>query len=246
VLLGLKANQVSFYPLMVAKSAEAKMRATMGLPEPGRVRDYYQRYLARLRPTFSPQSCWCFSKSKAAIDEYIVDADDYVGVGSGAFSYLDGTMYATTFSLNTYVERVAHGLTGVTGRRPLSRLEQMKNTFLTRLFGLELKKAWVEARWGDRFEAELWYALTAMKWLGALTEDDDAWRLTDRGMYYWVLMMSEFFESVNAFRETMRAHIKAELDEPELRVSGLPAPGSRLPERRATFPLPATPGRGSG
>ena len=69
---------------------------------------------------------------------------------------------------------------------------------------------------------------------GALTEDDEAWRLTDRGMYYWVLMMSEFFESVNRFRETMRARIRAELDEPDLRGRGLQpvagdAPAAPLP-----------------
>jgi hypothetical protein len=32
-------------------------------------------------------------------------------------------------------------------------------------------------------------------------------------MYYWVLMMSGFFESVNAFREQMRLRIKAELED---------------------------------
>ena len=37
-------------------------------------------------------------------------------------------------------------------------------------------------------------------------------RLTHRGMYCWVLMMAEFFNSVNAVREQMREHIRAELD----------------------------------
>jgi hypothetical protein len=104
--------------------------------------------------------------------------------------------------------------------RAYSLTDQVKNTFLNRLFGLELSKAWVAERWGGEFEARLWYALDAMKAVGALTEDDVAWRLTDRGMYYWVLMMSEFFESVNRFRETMRARIRAELEEPELGHGG--------------------------
>ena len=220
VLLGLRANQVSFYPLMTAHSAEARIRSSMGEPGPSRVREYYERYLARLRPTFEPQSCWCFSRSKAAIDEYVVDADHYVGVGSGAFSYLDGTLYATTFSLDHYVDRVGRGLTGVTGRRAFPVSDQIKNAFLTGLFGLELRRDRVAARWGDRFGSELWWALDAMKALGALTEDDDAWRLTDRGMYYWVLMMSEFYETVNRFREAMRSRIRSELDEPELRHGG--------------------------
>jgi coproporphyrinogen III oxidase-like Fe-S oxidoreductase len=220
VLLGLRANQVSFYPLMTAPEAATRIRATMGAAGPNRIREHYERYLSRLRPAFEPQSCWCFSRTRAAIDEYVVAADHYVGIGSGAFSYLDGTLYATTFSLSDYRDRVGRGLTGITGTRPFSISDQVRNAFLNGLFGLELPKARIAARWDGRFERELWWALDGMKALGALTEDDVAWRLTDRGMYYWVLMMAEFFGSVNRFRETMRAQVRAELDEPDLRHGG--------------------------
>ncbi len=211
VLLALRANQVSFYPLMSAPSTEAKLLATVGTPTPRNLRADYQRYLDRLRPTFTPQSGWCFARSAGAIDEYIIDSDHYVGVGSGAFSYVNGTLYSTTFSLEGYADRVERGLTGITARRPLTPSEQMKNVFLTRLFSLELEKAWVRQRYGERFERELGFALWAMKRLGALEEDERSWRLTDVGMYYWVRMMSQFYESVNAFRDAMRRQIGAEL-----------------------------------
>jgi len=48
--------------------------------------------------------------------------------------------------------------------------------------------------------------------IGATRHDADAIRLTRRGLYCWVLMMAEFFNSVNAVREQMRDHIRAELD----------------------------------
>jgi len=51
-----------------------------------------------------------------------------------------------------------------------------------------------------------------MRAVGATRHDADALRLTRRGMYCWVLMMSEFFNSVNDVREHMREHIRAELD----------------------------------
>lgn len=213
IVLGLKANQVSLYPLMTSKSTTLKMTQTMGLPAPGRVRANYDTILAKLRPAFAPQSGWCFSRGAGALDEYIVEAEDYVGLGSGAFSYVDGTMYATTFSIHSYIERIDRGLTGITGLRPLSPSEQMKQTFLMRLFGLKLDKAWVRERYGARFERELWPTLTAFKVIGDVVEDDGGWRLTDRGMFHWVLMMSAFFESVNAFREQMRLRIKAELED---------------------------------
>lgn len=213
IVQGLKANQVSLYPLMSAKSTELKMKKVMGPVDPHRIHALYQLILRTLRPAFTPQSGWCFARGGGAIDEYIVEAEDYVGLGSGAFSYVDGTMYATTFSINSYIERVGRGLTGITGHRPLSELEQMKQTFLMRLFGLKLEKAWVRERFGDHFERALWPLISGFKLIGALEDDEQAWRLTERGMYDWVLMMSAFYENVNAFREQMRQHIATELEQ---------------------------------
>jgi coproporphyrinogen III oxidase-like Fe-S oxidoreductase len=225
VVLGLKANQVSLYPLMTTKSTALKMGQAMGTPDRQRVRAAYETILGKLRPAFAPQSGWCFSRNASAIDEYIVEAEDYVGLGSGAFSYVDGTMYATTFSIHSYIDRIGRGLTGITGKRPLSAGEQMKQTFLMRLFGLKLDKAWVRERYGARFERELWPTVTAFEALGAIVEDETSFRLTDDGMYYWVLMMSAFFESVNAFREQMRLRIKAELeDHADLAPAASPLP----------------------
>ena len=68
-------------------------------------------------------------------DEYIIDEDDYVGVGSGAFSYVGGAMYSTTFSLNHYCRRVEGGQSGITQRRTLGLKERMRYDYLVRLFG---------------------------------------------------------------------------------------------------------------
>lgn len=210
IVQGLKANQVSLYPLMTSRSTARKMSLTVGLPEQGRLRANYELILQRLRPAFQPQSGWCFSRSGGALDEYIVDAEDYVGLGSGAFSYVDGTMYASTFSIEAYIERLGRGALGITGCRPLSFAEQMKQTFLMRLFGLRLDKGWTRRRYGPAFERELWPIVTAFKALGAVREDATSYRLTDRGLYYWVLMMSAFFESVNELREQMRVRGQGE------------------------------------
>jgi coproporphyrinogen III oxidase-like Fe-S oxidoreductase len=96
------ANQVSFYPLMTSRAIARRMAASTGLPDRRRLRPFYETILTRLRPDFTPSSAWCFTRYGQTSDEYVVEADYYIGVGSRAFSYLDGTLYATTFSLNTY------------------------------------------------------------------------------------------------------------------------------------------------
>jgi len=211
-LLELDVDQVSFYPLMTAPTARHKMDRTMGRADESLRHPMYERILDRLMPRYRASSAWCFSRGEGMFDEYIIDQDDYVGVGSGAFSYVGGTMYSTTFSLNHYCRRVEGGQSGITQRRHLGRRERMRYDYLVRLFGGALRREDVAARHGAGFWLQLAPELVAMRLVGATRHDPDALRLTRRGMYCWVLMMAEFFNAVNDVREQMREHIRAELE----------------------------------
>jgi coproporphyrinogen III oxidase-like Fe-S oxidoreductase len=205
------ANQVSCYPLMSSPTVRRQMIATMGAPDRRRLRRLYGLIVQRLAPSFAPTSAWCFTRHGHGSDEYIVAAENYVGVGSGAFSYLDGTLYATSFSLRAYEDRVAAGRTGIVTRHELGETDRMRYALLVRMFGLGLDRAWAERRHGKRFFRKLWGELRTLEWLGAADRTPTGWRLTERGMFWLMLMMSEFFESVNAYRDAMRRHIADEL-----------------------------------
>jgi coproporphyrinogen III oxidase-like Fe-S oxidoreductase len=192
----------------------------MGWPDRRRLREFYHRIARELGPAFAPTSAWCFTRRGRAGDEYIVAAENYVGIGSGAFSYLDGTLYATTFSLHSYEQRLAQGRTGIVTRHRLGDADRLRYALLVRLFGLRLDRAWARRRHGRKFFRTLWGELRTLEWLGAAKRDAGGWTLTERGMYWLMLMMSAFFESVNAYREAMRAHVRTELE-------------SRRPERGA-------------
>ena len=211
-LLELDVDQVSFYPLMTATTARHKMGKTMGHADESLRYPMYERILERLLPAHRASSAWCFTRGEGKFDEYIIDEDDYVGVGSGAFSYVGGQMYSTTFSLNHYCRRVEGGQSGITQKRTLGLKERMRYDYLVRLFGGALKREYIAGRYGAAFWLRMAPELLAMRMVGATRHDGDALRLTRRGMYCWVLMMAEFFNSVNDVREQMREHIRAELD----------------------------------
>ena len=206
----LGVTQVSCYPLMTTPSVQRRMSTAMGVTNARQLRPFFETIWRRLQPDFRPTSAWCFTRSGSAGDEYIVAAENYVGVGSGAFSYLDGVLHATTFSLSHYAQRVARGLTGITARHPLSASDQMRYALLVRLFGLELDRSWARERYGARFFRVLWGELRTLEALGATRRTTRGWELTERGSYWLMLMMSEFFGSVNAYRDAMRAHIREE------------------------------------
>lgn len=248
-LLDVRIDQASFYPLMTAPIARRRMEKSLGHDQPERRQVFYQHIVDAMAADYVPSSAWCFTRKADAsdaarphmIDEFIIDHTDYVGVGSGAFSYVDGWMYSTTFSINQYRELLAHGHSGITQSKRLSLRERMRYDYLVQLFGLKLSRAEMRRKYGRAFWLMLAPELASMRALGATRYDraTDSIVLTDRGMYCWVLMMSAFFNAVNAFRDQMRRHIRAELDlwqqaDPQLAKAepvpvkvALPAPAGR-------------------
>ncbi|HLP24102.1 MAG TPA: coproporphyrinogen III oxidase, partial [Acidobacteriota bacterium] len=213
IFLSLGANQVSCYPLMTSPTTLRRMRGAMGQPDRRRLRKLFHTILGKLRPQgFAASSAWCFTRQGQGSDEYIVASENYVGVGSGAFSYLDGTLYATTFSLNAYEQRIRGGLTGIVTRHQLSTGDALRYTLLTRMFGLGLDREWARQRHGRKFFWRLWGELRTLELLRAANRTKRGWELTPDGMYWLMLMMSEFFESVNSYRDAMRAHVRNELE----------------------------------
>ncbi|MFI5356123.1 MAG: coproporphyrinogen III oxidase family protein [Opitutales bacterium] len=216
IFLSLGANQVSCYPLMSSPTVSRRMAGAMGLPDRRRLRRFFSRIQEKLQPEFAASSAWCFTRRGQGSDEYIVAAENYVGVGSGAFSYLDGTLYATSFSLAAYAERIDRGLTGIVTRHRLGTGDSLRYALLVRMFGLGLDRAWARRRYGRKFFWRLWGELRTLELLGAARRNPRGWQLTPKGMYWLMLMMSEFFESVNAYRDAMRIHVQQE------QLAGLP------------------------
>ncbi len=201
----LSLDQLSFYPLMTTPGTRENIAREMGPVSQRHEQRAYETIVRALSHNYRPTSAWCFSRTSGAIDEYIVDCDGYSGIGSGAFSYTDGTLYASTFSIPEYIRRVESGTTGLTARRRLGARERALYELLIRLFGVTLPKARLRQTHGVDVERALGKELWAFKALGAIEEDERSYRLTQKGMYYWVVMMREFFVAVNRLREQMRA-----------------------------------------
>ncbi|MDE2148464.1 MAG: coproporphyrinogen III oxidase family protein [Gammaproteobacteria bacterium] len=210
ILREIDIDQVSFYPLMVADSSRRRMARTMGQVDYRNEETGYRLIRQRLGPTHPPSTVWTFSRGDRMIDEYIVGRDEYVGVGSGAFSYLRGSLYATSFSLNQYERLIDRQGFGVTRQRTYSRRWQLRYHLLMALFGLRLHRDRDLRQFGAGCFRALWKELTALRLLGAIRRTPDGYALTDRGMYLWLVMMRRFFTTVNNFRDQMRAHIREE------------------------------------
>ena len=202
----LKPSQISWYPLMPSIETQANMGRTMGEFNFDNEQDFYQLIDRNMARQYQPASAWCYGlRNKAqSIDEYIVDHDNYIGIGSGAFSYLDGKLFSSTFSLADYGDRVGANLTGITHSHRLQQREKLQYQLLMKLFSLRVPHSFWMSHYKQTPQQLFLGELQMLTMLGILTLDDTALYLTPYGRYVWVVLMREFFMGVNNFRAQMR------------------------------------------
>ncbi len=205
------AEQTTFYPLMSAPSVEIALQRSLGRVDYRREAAFYPIIVEALKPAYDPLSAWTFSKQGSGmLDEYIVEYGEYVGAGSGSFSYLDGQLYVNTFSLNTYEQKLNQGHMPLAAQRSFGRLEQMQYRFMMELFDLQLDKKRFQKMFGLPVELGLWKEMLFMTLLGSFEKGpSDILRLSPQSRYLLVVMMREFFSGVNVIRDQARKSLSA-------------------------------------
>jgi coproporphyrinogen III oxidase-like Fe-S oxidoreductase len=205
-------NQTTFYPLMASPAVARSLARTVGPVDYKREQKFFHVIAEGLADTFEPSSAWTFSRiGGGMIDEYIVDYEEYVGLGSGAFSFLDGAMYCETFSLRDYGAALDGGRQGVVAWRQFAKREQMRYRFLMELFGLRMDKRRFERDFGGSPDKLLPLEMTFMRTAGGFaTDTPDEATLTLTGRYLMVALMREFFVGVNNVRDQARAALTPE------------------------------------
>jgi coproporphyrinogen III oxidase-like Fe-S oxidoreductase len=207
VLLNLNMEQITFYPLMVSTITQELMKKTIGEVDFKGEQKLYKLIVKRLEKNYNFSSAWCFSrkeKDSSLIDEYVVDYDEYAGLGSGAIGYLNGVCYSNTFDIEEYIARLDHGNSPLLASRRFDLHDQMSYDFLMKLFSTKLDIAALEEKYNGKFLKTLWKEIALFEIVRALRYFPPYLHLTPRGRYLWVIMMREFFIAVNNFRDFCR------------------------------------------
>ncbi len=224
----LEISQLTFYPLMSAESTMRKMLKMMGEVDFNREGHLYRLILDALPSSYSPSSAWCFNHIGDTTDEYVIENEEFLGLGSGSLGYLDGILYSSTFSLNHYNRQIEKGQFGISRQQPLTYRDRLRYFMLMNLFGLSLDKQVAETRYPGFFRT-LAPEILGLRMMGAVRDEGDHLVLTRYGMRIWVLIMREFFMAVSDFRDLMRHAIKEELDAPGPLQIRVPTPELRPP-----------------
>lgn len=204
VITALDLDQITYYPLMVSDATREAVAKTLGRVYYGKEERFYRLILERLRPNYRFSSAWCFSRKEAMIDEYIVDYEEYAGLGSGSIGFLEGVCYANTFHIEGYIAKAERGEFPLMASRTFSLRELMRYDFLMKLFGTRLDLRFFREKYGRSPWPYLWFDIVAFSTAGCFTKRGTHLELNERGCYAWVILMREFFIAVNNFRDYCR------------------------------------------
>ncbi len=202
ILKSLAVNQVTFYPLMPSPHKKNALERRFNRVDTSREETFYNIILNDVyRGDYHPSTVWCFSKGERTIDEYVVDFDDYIGIGCGSVSLLNGNFYTNSFSLGRYEELLTQGKLPIIRWRKLSQHELLYYYLLSKLFGMRLDTKKFYHRFDTDIHKKLRKELLFFKLFGLVQEEDGEINVTLKGMYPVSVMMREFFAALNSLRE---------------------------------------------
>ena len=145
VAKSISPQQITFYPLMKSELTRENIARSLGVSNVDNEREFYEIITEEFsKSNYKQSNAWAFSNEKSADlrDEYVGSNLEYLGVGSGAFSFLNGELVINAFNLLEYGKRIKNKQSPVIAKCSFSKKERLKYTFLTRLFdgGVDIKR----------------------------------------------------------------------------------------------------------
>jgi len=207
-ILELNIDQVTFYPLMISDLTRDIMKSTVGNVDFHNEERLYQLIVRRLEKNYDFSSAWCFSRKESLVDEYVVEFEEYAGLGSGAIGYLYGTCYSNTFDIEKYISSLEKDKLPIQASRTFDLHDQMSYDFLMKLFSTKLDILAMQKKYDGKFLKTMWKEIAAFEIVRAFRYFPPHLHLTPYGRYLWVIMMREFFIAVNNFRDYCRKQVK--------------------------------------
>ena len=211
LLVELNPRQITTYPLMVTSQTRKSVKQTIAA-KGIELADQYAVIMNTLGNHYRQLTSWTFGRTHdEGFDEYVVDHDEYLGVGSGAFSFLGSSLYVNTFSLRRYNERIKAGMTGVERRRNFDKHAVLQYRLLLGLFSARLSRKYFREAHGVDLDKALFKEMLGLRIAGAIKdnpEDPDNLIVTDAGKFLGLVMMKAFYSGMDNVRAELRKPLR--------------------------------------
>ncbi|MCI6989008.1 MAG: coproporphyrinogen III oxidase family protein [Campylobacter sp.] len=204
----LNPQQITLYPLMKSNITKEAIAKTLGVSSVDNEKEFYRVILDEFKD-YHQNNAWSFSKKLSNLkDEYVGQNHEYVGIGSGAFSFLDGRLLINAFNLKAYSNFIQKSQSPVIAKCDFSKNDRIKYIFLTELFDGDIDIDEFNLTHSCDLKKDLFAELWLLKLANALSVDDGVIKLNDLGRYICVILMKEFYIGMDRVRATFRDDTK--------------------------------------
>ncbi|EEP2008747.1 coproporphyrinogen III oxidase family protein [Campylobacter coli] len=200
----LAPQQITTYPLMKSNLTKDNIAKSLGVETKDNEFKYYQM-IRNFFKDYQQNNGWSFSLEKNQLnDEYVSSHHEYLGVGSGAFSFLDGELLINAFDLNDYAKMIQEKQNANIAKASFTRKEIIKYIFLTEMFAGKIQIDKFNQTLNCDLEKELFKELLGLKISNAIKKENGALITSEFGKYLFVVLMKDFYTGMDLVRAVFR------------------------------------------
>ena len=200
----LDPEQITFYPLMKSPLTKDLIAKSLGVSNEDNEKEFY-KIICESFKDFDQNNVWSFSKKFSKLnDEYVSNNHEYLGIGSGAFSFLDGKLLINAFNLKEYGNLVKQNKSTVIAKCEFDEISRTKYIFLTEIFSKSL-----DIKNFDNLNL-IKKEIMLLKICKAVKENGDFLETTEFGNYMFLVLMKEFYMTMDKIRAIFKTDIKNE------------------------------------
>lgn len=204
----LAPEQITFYPLMKSPLTRDAIARSLGVDDSDNEREFYE-IICENFSDYHQSNAWAFGRDNANLrDEYVGSHHEYLGVGSGAFSFLNGELLINAFNLLDYGRKIKAHESPVIAKCGFTKKERLKYIFLTELFDGAVDIAKYDEFNRTSLKKELFVELNLLKLVNAIYEENGVIKPTFFGKYICLVLMRDFYAGMDKVRAIFKDDAK--------------------------------------
>ncbi|BCX78691.1 hypothetical protein LBC_01530 [Campylobacter sp. 19-13652] len=198
------AQQVTFYPLMRSNITTKAIERSLGAKMKDNEREYYD-IICEQMSGYERTNAWAFALRPSKLkDEYVGAGVDFIGAGSGAFSFSEGALLVNAFDLEEYTRRVSERKSTVLARCEFAPRDRVRYRFVTALFDGAIDVDKFNAHNACNLLSYMAKELSMLRLAGAVSIRAGRVEPTHFGRYLSLVMMREFYSGMDRVRAAFR------------------------------------------
>ena len=204
----IEAQQITFYPLMKSNLTKAKIASSLGNSYKDNEYEFYSIIEENFKD-YHKNNAWSYAKEKTRLnDEYVSSNHEYLGIGSGGFSFLGGELFVNAFNLQKYNEKIQNGKSSIIARCEFNLKERIKYLFLTEIFSGFIDIDKFNQTNNTNLLKILNLELKLLDIIGAIKIQNNSIKSTQFGRYLWLSLMKEFYTGMDKVRAIFKDDAK--------------------------------------